>query len=44
MVLRFHALSPDATRYLNEVMDHLPLADVDEDGDGCLVTEILEAG
>jgi hypothetical protein len=43
MVLRFHALSPDATRYLNEVMDNLPLADADEEGEGCLVTEILEA-
>jgi hypothetical protein len=43
LVLRFHALSPDATQYLNEVMDHLPLADLDAEGQGCLVTEILEA-
>jgi hypothetical protein len=43
MVLRFHELSPEATRYLNHAMDHLPLLEADDDESGCLVTEILEA-
>jgi hypothetical protein len=43
MVLRFHELSPEATRYLNHVMDPLPLVEADDDERGCLVTEILEA-
>jgi hypothetical protein len=43
MVLRFHELSGEASRYLNAVMDDLDLVDVDADGQGCLVTEVLEA-
>lgn len=46
LVLRFRGLSVDAIRYLIEVIDELPLIDVDHGGRGCLVTEILrsEAG
>jgi PilZ domain len=44
MVLRFHELAPDASRFLNEVMDPLPLVDATDDGRGCLVTEILATG
>jgi len=43
MVLRFHQLTPEASAYLNHVMDHLPLVDAGDEGNGCLVTEILEA-
>ncbi|MEM7413010.1 MAG: PilZ domain-containing protein [Myxococcota bacterium] len=42
MVLRFHQLDAEASRYLNEMMDELPIVD-DDEGDGYLVTEILEA-
>jgi len=42
MVLRFHELSAEASRYLNRTVDTLPLVDP-ERGEGMLVTEILES-
>ena len=41
LLLRFYELEPETCRYLNDMMDQLPLVDAGEDGEGYLVTEIL---
>lgn len=43
VVLRFHDLAEEASRYLDETVDALPLVDADG-SEGVLVTEILEVG
>jgi hypothetical protein len=43
LVLRFRDLSPDLSRYLDYVIHALPLVIDDDDDEGCLITELLEA-
>ena len=43
LVLRFRDLSPELTRYLDYVIHALPLVIDDDDDEGCLITELLEA-
>jgi PilZ domain len=43
LVLRFRDLSADLSRYLDYVIHALPLVIDDDDDEGCLVTELLEA-
>lgn len=43
LVLRFHELDAEVRRYLNDMMDQLPVVDGGEDGGSFLVTEILAA-
>jgi hypothetical protein len=43
LVLRFHELSAEAAHYLDYVILTLPLVDVGEEDQGCLITELLEA-
>ncbi len=43
LMLRFEGLSEEANRYLEYVIHALPLVIDDDDDEGCLVTELLEA-
>src|SRR5262249_30860350 len=43
IVLRFCDLSAELSRYLDYVIHALPLVIDDDDDEGCLVTELLEA-
>jgi hypothetical protein len=43
LVLRFCDLSPELSRYLDYVIHALPLVIDDDDDEGCLITELLEA-
>ena len=43
LVLRFCDLSAELTRYLDYVIHALPLVIDDDDDEGCLITELLEA-
>jgi hypothetical protein len=43
LVLRFCDLSVELSRYLDYVIHALPLVIDDDDDEGCLVTELLEA-
>jgi len=43
LLLRFRDLSADLSRYLDYVIHALPLVIDDDDDEGCLVTELLEA-
>jgi hypothetical protein len=43
LVLRFHDLSAELSSYLDYVIHALPLVIDDDDDEGCLVTELLEA-
>jgi len=43
LVLRFYDLSAELSRYLDYVIHALPLVIDDDDDEGCLVTELLDA-
>jgi hypothetical protein len=43
LVLRFRDLSAELSRYLDYVIHALPLVIDDDDDEGCLITELLEA-
>jgi hypothetical protein len=43
LLLRFRDLSADLSRYLDYVIHALPLVIDDDDDEGCLITELLEA-
>ena len=43
LVLRFCDLSAELSRYLDYVIHALPLVIDDDDDEGCLITELLEA-
>jgi hypothetical protein len=43
LVLRFRDVAPELARYLDYVIHALPLVIDDDDDEGCLVTELLEA-